>query len=256
MIPMTRFGDGHRRWFRSAAVAGALTVSKRPHDDDVRERGAVVDRKADDLCFALEQFVGEAGPPARFAGRVRTDRVGVFGHSFGGGAAVVASQRDARFAACGNLDGALWRKPELASLHRPCALLFAEHPELTQPCSVSVEQKMFSSVEWCEQDRALHLACWAELMASANPGICCRIRGSEHRTFMDWRVLPLHPWSIGRMGHATIAGVDMWAATTRVLRSLFDEHVRGVVAVPFGQLAAEMTQLELGTPTGFLAPRS
>ena len=43
MIPTTVFADGRRRWFRKAAVAGALTVSKRPHADDVRDRGAVVD---------------------------------------------------------------------------------------------------------------------------------------------------------------------------------------------------------------------
>jgi hypothetical protein len=52
MIPNTIFTDGRRHWFRKAAVAGALTVSKRPHDEDVRERGAVVDTKADDLRFA------------------------------------------------------------------------------------------------------------------------------------------------------------------------------------------------------------
>ena len=40
MIPNVIFTDGRRHWFRKAAVAGTLTVSKRPHDEDVHERGA------------------------------------------------------------------------------------------------------------------------------------------------------------------------------------------------------------------------
>ena len=85
MIPMTVFADGRRRWFRNAAVAGALTVSKRPHAEDVRERGAVVDHKADDLRFALDQLDRLDAAPDPLGGRIDLGRVGAFGHSFGGG---------------------------------------------------------------------------------------------------------------------------------------------------------------------------
>jgi Platelet-activating factor acetylhydrolase, isoform II len=254
MIPTTVFADGRRRWFRKSAVASALTVSKRPHADDVRDRGAVVDYKADDLRFALDELGRLDVGRQLLAGRIDIERVGVFGHSFGGAAAVVACQTDSRFAACANLDGGLWRAPERAAVDRPCLLVFAEHPEMTQPCAVSVDQKMFSSVEWCEEDRALHLACWQRLVDSARPGTCVQIRGSEHRTFMDWKLLPLRPWSIGRMGHATIDGRSMWEATTRCLLALFDEHVRGVPAISFEDLASQMIQIVVGSPRSLLEP--
>jgi dienelactone hydrolase len=253
-IPTTVFADGRRRWFRTAAVAGALSVSTRPHADDVRDRGAVVDVKADDLVFALDRVAGLEAGTDPLAGRIDLGRVGVFGHSFGGGAAVVACQEDARFAACANLDGGLWREPERAVVNAPALLIFAEHPEMTQPCEESVRQKTFSSVEWCEQDRALHLAAWERLVGSARPGHCVQIRGSEHRTFMDWRTLPLRRWSIGRMGGASIDGRRMWEATTRCLLALFDRHVRGAPAPSFDELAAQMPELTLGRPRTLLAP--
>jgi dienelactone hydrolase len=254
MIPMTITTRGRRRWFRNAAIAGALTVSKRPHADDVRDRGAVVDVKAADLRFALDQLAALDNGSGPLAGRIDLSRVGVFGHSFGGAAAVVACRADPRFVACANLDGGMWRQPEQCTVERPCLLLFAEHPEMTQPCETSVEQKMFSSVEWCELDRALHLRAWQALVDSARPGSCAQIHGSEHRTFMDWRLLPLRRWSIGRMGDASIDGRAMWAATTRSLLALFDEHLRETSAPTLDQLAAEIPELEVGAPSVLLAP--
>jgi hypothetical protein len=254
MIPMVVSADGHRRWFRNAAIAGALMVSRRPHADDVRDRGAVVDVKAADLRFALDQLGLVDAGSGPFAGRVDLDHVGVFGHSFGGGAAVVACRADPRFAACANLDGGMWQDPERCTVDRPCLLLFAEHPEMTQPCVRSVEQKMFSSVEWCELDRALHLRSWQQLMDSARPGTCAQIHHSEHRTFMDWRLLPLRRWSIGRMGSASIDGRRMWEATTRCLLALFDEHVQRTPTESFGEIGAQIPELELGSPRDLFAP--
>ena len=255
MIPHTVFTDGRRHWFRKAAVAGALTVSKRPHDQDVRERGAVVDTKADDLRFALDQLALLDDDAGFLGGRIDQDRIGTFGHSFGGAAATVACRIDPRIAACANLDGGMWREPDRAAVDRPCLLIFAEHPEMIQPCAVSVEQKMFSSVEWCEQDRSLHIRAWQRLVDSGRPGTCVQIVGSEHRTFMDWRLLPLRRWSIGRMGHATIDGRRMWEATTRCLLALFDEHVARTPTRSIADVADEMDEIVLGSPSTLLAAR-
>jgi hypothetical protein len=248
MVPTTVFASGRRRWFRTKAVAGALSVSDRPHADDVTDRGRVVDVKAEDLLFVLDQLdaLGVSDDP--LAGRLDLERVGAFGHSFGGGAAVVAAQRDVRFRACANLDGGLWRAAEECHIDRPTLVIFAEHPEMVQPCHVSVEQKIFSSVEWCELDRALHRAAWTTLVDSATPGYSAQIRGAEHRTFMDWRVLQLRRWSIGKMGNATIDGRRMWDATTRLLRSFFDAHVRGTAGPPFEEVVATLPEVTVDSP--------
>ena len=260
VIPTTELPGGGRRWFRKAAVAGALSVSRRPHADDVRERGAVVDTKAADLRFVLDRLAAlDAGQVTTsaadpLAGRLDLGRVGVFGHSFGGGAAVVVCQTDDRVAVGANLDGGLWREADRAAVDRPFLVVFADHPEFVQPCAEAVAAKFYSSVEWCEQDRALHLAAWQRLVDSARPGACVQIRGAEHRTFMDWRLLPLRRWSIGRLGHATIDGARMWAATSRCLLALFDRHLKGEPSPTFEALAHEFDELLVASPTELFTP--
>lgn len=62
-----------------------------------------------DQRFVLSQIEKLAAPSSgdRFAGRLDIDRVGVFGHSRGGAAAAQSCLEDARFLACGNLDGSV-----------------------------------------------------------------------------------------------------------------------------------------------------
>jgi pimeloyl-ACP methyl ester carboxylesterase len=255
MVPCTVRADGRRTWFRSEAVAGALSVSKGPHADDVRERGGVVDVKADDLVAVLDQLhalqrEGRDG----LADHLDLERVGVFGHSFGGGAAIAAAQRDDRFRSAANLDGAMWRAPDACRLDRPLLLVLAEHPEMTKPCAEAVEEKFFSSVEWCETDRALHRAAWQSLVDSGRPGSCALIRGARHRSFMDWRLLRLRKWSLGRMDDATIDGHQIWSALTRALRTLFDPTVRGVSSPTLADVEQAVAELEVTTPHDALAP--
>ncbi len=69
---------------------------------------------------------------------------------------------------------------------------------------------------------------------------------------MDWRLLPLRPWSVGRMGNATIDGRRMWTATTQCLRALFDTHVRGVDAPSLVALGAQVPELSVGNPRSLL----
>ena len=255
MVPFTVKADGRRRWFRSKCVAGALSVSKRPHADDVRDRGAVVDVKADDLRAVLDQLhVLEGAGVDPLAGHLDLDRVGAFGHSFGGGAAVAAAQRDQRIRAAANLDGAMWRAPAACELERPVLLLLAEHPEMTKPCPVAVDEKFFSSVEWCETDRALHRAAWQALVDSGLPGSCALLRGARHRSFMDWRLLRLRRWSVGVLDDATIDGRAMWSATTQALRSLFDPTVRGVSGASLTDADEASHALVVTTPTEALRP--
>ena len=71
---------------------------------------------------------------------------------------------------------------------------------------------------------------------------------------MDWRVLPLRPWSIGRLGHASIDGARMWEVTTRCLLALFDRHLKETPAPTFEALADEMDELVVAPPRVLFAP--
>ena len=71
---------------------------------------------------------------------------------------------------------------------------------------------------------------------------------------MDWRLLPLRRWSVGRMGNATVDGRRMWAATSRSLLALFDAHVRGAPGPSFAEVAATLPELVVDSPAALFAP--
>ncbi len=79
-----------------------------PPDYSIEERFRFTDERmeiwAADASFALDQLHA-LNRGEDFEGKLDLDRVGVFGHSNGGKAAVVACMLDDRFKACVNLDG-------------------------------------------------------------------------------------------------------------------------------------------------------
>ena len=73
-----------------------------------------VEWHANDIRFVLDELTRDNPAPSSalpFAGHLDLDRVGAFGHSFGGVAAAHACQLDRRFKACLNEDGLIAEKP-------------------------------------------------------------------------------------------------------------------------------------------------
>jgi pimeloyl-ACP methyl ester carboxylesterase len=102
---VTVFPDGShvaydgKRWPQIPSLEGEVNLNQLEwHADDIR---AVLD----DLSRAPSSLP--------FAGRLDLARVGAFGHSFGGLAAAHACQKDPRFKACLNQDGAVANQPYL-----------------------------------------------------------------------------------------------------------------------------------------------
>jgi predicted dienelactone hydrolase len=90
-------------------VAGVLGPQTGPYQERFRQRAAVCDYKAADLASVadqLGQLPDDAG--GLLGGRLDLRRLGGFGHSFGGNAALQWCRDDRRCRAAANLDGALW----------------------------------------------------------------------------------------------------------------------------------------------------
>jgi dienelactone hydrolase len=193
-VPVSVLADGKVRLLRTASVGGALgKPGARPYEQDLAERAAVVDVKADDITFVLDRLVRLDGGP--LAGRLDLAAVGVAGHSFGGGAAAEACRRDERFRAGVSLDGGLWRRAEDAAVDRPFLQVFGRHEE------------------YCATDRAVTVGAWQALHDNARPGRSVLVRDALHASFFDAPMLPLLRYSplrrlCGAMGpgaHRTIA---------------------------------------------------
>jgi pimeloyl-ACP methyl ester carboxylesterase len=87
---------------------------------------------ADDLQFVVKQLPlidSDSGLP--LAGRINFGRVGSFGHSYGGAAAVQASIRNSQLVAAANLDGSLWGEDYKKAISKPMMMVWTEHGDKT-----------------------------------------------------------------------------------------------------------------------------
>ncbi len=96
------FADGH---IVEQSTAGGI-----PDNASVAETAQIAGRLvqvwAGDMIFAMDQAQRlNADPDSAFAGRLDLNRIGVFGHSFGGAAAAEACHLDTRCTAGADLDG-------------------------------------------------------------------------------------------------------------------------------------------------------
>ncbi|MCU6712092.1 dienelactone hydrolase [Paenibacillus sp. J5C_2022] len=100
----------------------------------------------EDVAFVLDQLEklqsGEIAGEA--AGKLALDRIGVFGHSFGG-ATAYDSAFDARIKASINMDGPLFRKRGEAALGKPFMFMLSD--EVYQNQKKLVEQNTFTDEE-------------------------------------------------------------------------------------------------------------
>ncbi len=113
-----------------------------------------------DLRFALTALANVQGGPLK--GRADLSRVGVFGHSLGGAAALRCARDDARVRAVFDIDGSpIWSSDE-GALHKPLLVLSA----------------------------ASTSARYDTVLAGAMPGRHLRLAGTEHAFSKDLQVLP------------------------------------------------------------------
>ncbi|MCC5465971.1 alpha/beta hydrolase family protein [Pelosinus baikalensis] len=86
---------------------------------------------ADDLKFVAKQlWVLDSNSQLPLNGRIDFGRVGCFGHSFGGAAAVQASIQSIRLAAAANFDGSLRGEDYKKKISKPMMMIWSEvHPQ-------------------------------------------------------------------------------------------------------------------------------
>jgi predicted dienelactone hydrolase len=133
------------------------------------QRAQAMDRElriwADDVRFVLDRLseVAESDSELPFAGRMDMSRVGVFGHSFGGQAAIEACRDDDRCRAGAVLDG--WGTVRDAAVDQP--FLFIQS-QVSEAGEIAYHRQMKALYDTVRGD-----------------GYYLRIRGAGHLSFMD-----------------------------------------------------------------------
>lgn len=136
---------------------------------DVEDKGIKVQYNqdvADDLKFVAKQlWVLDSDPQLPLAGRIDFGRIGCFGHSFGGAAAVQAGIQSLRFAAAANFDGSLRGEDYKKTISKPMLMVWSEvHPQ----------------GDWTMR------TIWENLPSRSYQA---KVKGSDHMSFSDYMLI-------------------------------------------------------------------
>ena len=165
---VTAFADGRVMPANPAAIAGVLGPQQGPHDAAFSARGAVCDYKTADLRSVADWLAsGGAGP--RFETRLDLGRLGAFGHSFGGNAALEWCRSDVRCRASANLDGALWSEVGSNGLDRPALQVLADHHEFDLSPDDAVAAGMAPDRAWFIAEKSIAFGGWRTVDRTARP---------------------------------------------------------------------------------------
>lgn len=203
----------------------------------LRARAAIADDKAADLHFVVDRLAAVDASLGPLAGHLDLARLGAFGHSLGGNAALEYCRLDARCKAAANLDGGLWNAVGRIGLSRPVLLILAEHAEMMLPCDELVRRGVYLSPEWCAAERGLTIGGWQTVYERGQPGYAVQIKGSGHISFLDVPFLPVEPGSMLAGGLATVRidGQRAWRIICDYLLAFFGRHLDGAPAPLLGQ---------------------
>jgi dienelactone hydrolase len=179
--------------------------------------------QANDLRFVLDQVERLNGSDARFIGRLDVERVGVFGHSFGGAAALTVMLADSRFDAAALIDSSLFADVPKA-VDRPVLGVFADATlALATPTEADIAALGLAPEHTERVTRTMRRV--VDLFASARQGYLVQIAETEHMNFSDAgllaNVLPGLTEQLGRLNPALALEI-----TNAYLFAFFDETLR------------------------------
>ncbi len=141
----------------------------------------------------LETLATHHTPSIIFNGHLDLRHIGIFGHSFGGAAAVQMCRRDHRCKACINMDGKLYGQQPTSPFHKPCMLLLAS--ESIKPSSLSEQEilKRYQTHENYEVSCKEHGPAFDELVcAIGRDAYKITINGTGHGAFSDLALVKKH----------------------------------------------------------------
>jgi Platelet-activating factor acetylhydrolase, isoform II len=184
-------------------------------------------RRTADIVFAMNQIELIAKRPgSEFRNRLDLSRIGVFGHSQGGKAAIRTCQFDSRVRACLNQDGEMFGIPFGSSepipsvvpgklISVPVAVIYVAEPGIpdAQLAAINVSRQQYE--DWRgAKNRALRN--FLQRDARNSTLVTITAAGYVHGSFMDIRLLESNPSPQSVLNHRT---------GTTITREFFDSSL-------------------------------
>jgi len=179
----------------------------------------------DDTKFVVSQLerLNSADPSGKFTGRLDMQRLGMFGHSFGGATALQFCHDDSRCKAGIDLDGAPYGSVVQEGLKQPFMFIFSDHSrEVSDPASRQIRADFQSIFEHLPSGR-----------------LVITIRGANHFSFSDQMLLKSRI-VIGLMRLFGFGGLDSrrgLAITAEYVHTFFDVYLKNAPAKLLNKLS-------------------
>ncbi len=171
-----------------------------------------------DTKFVVSQLeqLNAADPSGKFTGRLDMQRLGMFGHSFGGATALQFCHEDSRCKAGIDIDGAPYGSVVQEGLKQPFMFMLSDHRrDLADPVSRQIHANLQSIYDRLPNGR-----------------LFITIRGANHFSFSDQMLLKSH-YLIGMMrklGSGSLEGRRGLAITADYVHTFFDVYLKGAPA--------------------------
>jgi hypothetical protein len=185
-----------------------------------------------DTAFVVDQLQRLNDEPSwRFAGRMDMQRLGMFGHSFGGATALEFCRQDGRCKAALDMDGIPFGRVVPEGLSKPAMFLLSDHSrEMADPESRQIRAEIQSIYDRLPDGR-LYVV----------------IRRASHFTFSD-QILLNSQAAVGLMRLAGIGGLDGrrgLAITADYVHRFFDVYLNRAPASSLTSLAGKYPEVEV-----------
>jgi len=185
-----------------------------------------------DAAFVVDQLQRLNDEPSwRFAGRMDMQRLGMFGHSFGGATALEFCRQDGRCKAALDMDGIPFGRVVPEGLSKPAMFLLSDHSrEMADPESRQIRAEIQSIYDRLPDGR-LYVV----------------IRRASHFTFSD-QILLNSQAAVGLMRLAGIGGLDGrrgLAITADYVHRFFDVYLNRAPASSLTSLAGKYPEVEV-----------
>lgn len=221
---------------RALSAATAKATSDAEFDPVVNRIGSVW---VADVRFVLDQMEQLNASDALFADRLDLTRVGIFGHSFGGGVATQALYEDDRFDAAINLDGTLFGEVATHGVVRPVMLMLSERIPLTAE-QIKLSGSSPEANAYFQQREA---ATQAVVYEHAAPGYRLMLDGSTHHTFIGFEPIAAPAILIPAEVVGTIDGARAVGIINDYVVSFFDQYVKGQNSMLLSRLPTDYPEM-------------
>lgn len=189
------------------------------------------------ICGQLEKLNQDSS--LKIKNRLDLDRIGVFGHSLGGAAAILAAANNAQIKAAVNLDGDFSGDSENAVPKQPILYI------TTQPTSLSDDTPI---EKWNEERNEIRRkGIWEKINAQSKAAFRVRIAGMFHTNFQDAALLPpgSMPLSLRTNRYGSIDGERGVKLSTELILKFFDAELNNSPNADFLEIEKKSPEIRI-----------